>query len=281
MKSESIPSSAFTLIELLVVISIIAILAALLLPALGKAKLKAQEAGCLSNHRQLQLCWQMYIDDNADALPPNTAFNAGGSGLGPRDDWVVSGDAWLQGNAWTDTNLTNIRQGLLFPYNKSVGIYKCPADRSTVRDQGRIPRTRSVSMNMYMNVRPVPSDSDYARCWHKLAQIRNPSPTKAMVFIDEHEKSIQQSAFGINAPNQWWLFGTGLWTWISFPATRHHNGCTFSFADGHVEPWRWREANTLQIGNMDTWTVLQPAVPNSDRDLSRFFRAVPEKVPLP
>ena len=281
MKTKSIQSSAFTLIELLVVIAIIAILAALLLPALGKAKLKAQQAGCLSNYRQLQLCWQMYIDDTADAIPPNTAFNTRGSGLGARDDWIVSGDAWLLGNAWTDTTLTNIQQGLLFTYNKSAGIYKCPADRSTARELGRIPRTRSVSMNMYLNVRPDPTDPDYQRCWHKLAQIRNPSPTKALVFVDEHEKSIQQSAFGINAPNQWWLFGTGLWTWISFPATRHNNGCTCSFADGHVEPWRWREANTLQVGNMNTWTVLQPAVPNTDRDLSRFFRAIPEKVPIP
>ena len=271
---------AFTLIEMLVVIAIIAILAALLLPALGKAKVKAQQAGCLSNYRQLQLCWQMYVDDNADALPPNTAFNISGSGLGTRDGWIVSGDAWLLGNAWTDTTLTNIQQGLLFPYNKSAGIYKCPADRSTVRDLGQISRTRSVSMNMYVNVRPDPTDPDYQRCWHKLAQIRNPSPAKALVFVDEHERSIQQSAFGINAPNRWWLFGTGLWTWISFPATRHNNGGTVSFADGHVELWHWREANTPRIAGLNTWIVLQPAVPNTDRDLARFLSGVPQAVPI-
>lgn len=275
MKSPSGNTRAFTLIELLVVIAIIAILAALLLPALSKAKMKAQQIGCLSNYRQLQFCWHMYVDDHLDGLPANAAFNSGG---GFRDQWIVNGDSWLFGNAWTDTTLTNIQRGALFTYNKSPAIYKCPADTSTVRDRGEIPRTRSVSMNMYMNVRPDPADSDYRRCWHKLGQIQNPSPAKAVVFIDEHEKSIQQSAFGINAPNQWWLFGTPLWTWISFPATRHNNGCSFTFADGHAETWRWLEPNTTRISTRNAWIVLQLAVPN-DRDLSRLFRGVPEKVP--
>jgi prepilin-type processing-associated H-X9-DG protein len=135
-------------------------------------------------------------------------------------------------------------------------------------------------MNMYMNVRPNPADPDYRRCWHKLAEIRNPPPAKAMVFVDEHEKSIQQSAFGLNAPNQWWLFGTPLWTWISFPATRHNNGCTFTFADGHAEAWHWREANTADISRRNAWIVLQPAVRNTDRDLGRLFSTAPDKVPL-
>jgi prepilin-type processing-associated H-X9-DG protein len=88
---------------------------------------------------------------------------------------------------------------------------------------------------MYMNVSPKPGRRWFSDCWHKLTQIRTPGPTKALVFIDEHEKSIQQSAFGINAPDRLWLFGTAQWDWISFPATRHNNGCTFTFADGHAE----------------------------------------------
>jgi prepilin-type processing-associated H-X9-DG protein len=193
----------------------------------------------------------------------------------------VGANSWLQGNAWTDTNLTNIQRGALFSFNKSAGIYKCPGDRSTVLDQGLIPRTRSVSMSMYMNIGPAPADRWFNESWHKLTQIRNPGPARALVFIDEHEKSIQQSAFGINVLDRLWLFGTNPWTWISFPATRHNNGCTMSFADGHAEAWRWLDPNTLRLSGLNNWLVLQPgAQRNVDRDLSRMFQIVPQKVPF-
>ena len=277
MKPATNASRAFTLVELLVVITIIAILAGLLLPALTRAKSKAHQISCLNNYRQLQICWQMYCDDNQDTLPANEAINV----TYDRTALSVGANSWLQGNAWTDTSLTNIQRGVLFHYNQSVNTYKCPADTSTVRDLGQIPRTRSVAMSMYMNVGPNPTSRWFRECWHKMAQIQNPGPTKAIVFIDEHEKSIQQSAFGINAPDQLWLFGTSKWTWISFPATRHNNGCTFTFADGHAETWRWREPNTSRISRLNTWIVLQQgAAGNQDRDLARLFQAVPQKVPI-
>jgi prepilin-type N-terminal cleavage/methylation domain-containing protein/prepilin-type processing-associated H-X9-DG protein len=279
VRPSSFRQSAFTLIELLVVIAIIAILAALLLPALGKAKAKGKSIGCLSNLKQLQLCWQMYSEDNLDLLPANAAWNPGS--IDDRAGWTVAGSSWLQGNAWTDTTPANIQRGVLFPYNRSLGLYRCPADTSTVRDQGKLPRTRSLSMSMYMNFQPDPAASDYRDCWHRLTQIRNPGPAQALVFVDENEKSIQQSAFGVNAPDQLLLFGAALWTWISFPATRHNNAGTVSLADGHAETWRWREGNTLRVASLNTWTVMQPAVPQTDRDLGRFFRAIPEKVPIP
>jgi prepilin-type N-terminal cleavage/methylation domain-containing protein/prepilin-type processing-associated H-X9-DG protein len=269
---------AFTLIELLVVIAIIAILAALLLPALSRGKAQAQEIACASNLKQLQICWQLYIGDNEDKLPGNTALNDGD--LGNREGWTADPVSWLQGNAWTDTTPTNLQRGVLYPYNQSLGIYRCPADRSTVRDQGLMPRNRSVSMSMYMNFRAHPGDPGYELCWHRLTQVQRPGPSRAVVFIDENEKSIQQSAFGINAPDYLTMFNGPLWTWVSFPATRHNNAGVLSFADGHVEAWRWREANTTHIAQLNDWTVMKPAVPNTDRDLGRFFTAVPEQVPI-
>ena len=277
MKPAPQSARAFTLIELLVVIAIIAILAALLLPALSRAKSRAHMTGCLNNLRQLQLCWQMYADENQDALPSNAAINITYNRAGLR----VGANSWLQGNAWTDTSFTNIQRGVLFAYNQSVGIYKCPADKSTVLDQGLIPRTRSISMSMYMNIGPTPRDRWFNESWHKLAQIRDPGPSRALVFIDEHEKSIQQSAFGINVLDRLWLFGTSPWTWISFPATRHNNGCTMSFADGHAETWRWLDPNTALVNRRNSWLVLQPGAQRSvDKDLSRMFQVVPQKVPF-
>jgi len=269
---------AFTLIELLVVIAIIAILAALLLPALSKAKVLGQGVACTSNLKQLQLCWQLYSDDNGDNLPGNTAMNE--ADIGNRGAWTADPISWLQGNAWADTTPTNLQNGVLYRYNRSLGIYRCPADHSTVRDEGQVQRNRSVSMSMYMNFRAHPGDPGYELCWHRMGQIQQPGPSKAAVFIEENEKSIQQSAFGINAPNSLTLFNSSLWTWVSFPATRHNNSGTVSFADGHVETWHWREGNTAQISAQNDWIVMKPAVPGKDRDLGRFFQAVPEKVPV-
>jgi prepilin-type N-terminal cleavage/methylation domain-containing protein/prepilin-type processing-associated H-X9-DG protein len=217
---------AFTLIELLVVLAVIGILAALLLPALSAAKTKATGAACLNNLKQLQICWQLYVDDHGGRVPPNRSVLTNGAWRSTPDSWIGSS------SAPHDETTLPIKQGLLFQYdyNRAMGIYHCPADRSHVRNLAGqtlgMPRTRSYSMSGCVGGRT----NEVQTTVQRFAAI--PFPSRLFVFIDEHEDSIDDAHFLTwPAPDD---------RWVNLPAGRHGQTGVLSFADGHAERWKWR-----------------------------------------
>jgi prepilin-type N-terminal cleavage/methylation domain-containing protein/prepilin-type processing-associated H-X9-DG protein len=227
-----------TLVELLVVIAIIALLAALLQPVLSLARAKSREIVCLNNLKQLQTCAKLYSLDNDGFLLPN------------RNVYLVDTRApapgfsekmtWCPGLAPFDTTTENIERGLLFRYNKSTDIYRCPSDKSRVRTpRGQIlniQRTRSYNLSQSINGLPYGNKSVFVPSFTRESDIDDPSPAELLFFVDVHEESIYDSHFGI-PPRDWGSAGEPRW-W-DLPAGRHSQGGCFSFADGHVERWRW------------------------------------------
>ena len=218
--------AAFTLIELLVVIAIIAILAAMLLPALSRAKCRAQSIACMSNGKQIGLAWLMYADDHESKLA--NAF-----------DWTPG---WLNYSGTPDnTNRDYLRNGLLGPYLKSVGVYKCPADRSLSFGRTGDPRVRSISMSQMIRTwSDGHSTSPPWRIFGKSSEMTGPQPSHLWVFIDENPDSVNDAAFAVvmgvpSRPPSIWQDG---------PATHHCGGCGFSFADGHSEIKKWKDGRT-------------------------------------
>ena len=226
---------AFTLIELLVVIAIIAILAAMLLPALAKAKTKAEGISCLNNLKQQALAFNMYNTDHG-RLPPNPGgLNAS---LG---DWCTGWLDWGAGVPYgANTNVSYLRDGALGPYNgKSLGVYKCPADK-TLSTIG--PRVRSISMNGFVGgttQKDVYGIVDY-RMFLKDSHFTRPAMT--WVFVDEHPDGINDALFGMHMPPK------ASWpraaSWDDVPASYHNGACGFSFADGHGEIKKWLDPQT-------------------------------------
>ncbi len=236
---------AFTLVELLVVVAIIAILAAMLLPALGSARRSAQRIGCINDTKQLMMAWHLYGTDHNDGLPANGIADV--AAVGDQRLWVL-GTSHLQTHDFTNRMfLLDRRYAQFADYIQTPAVYRCPADRSRVDIGGKLfPKVRSYALNLFMN--PVmPTNFDFTMHfgngtrYRKTGDLAAGGPSELLGIVDVAPGNVCSPAFIIHKGFFKDLF-------YHLPSGSHGIHGVVSFVDGHSDTHRWSDPRTLQEG---------------------------------
>ena len=210
------------------------------------------------------MAWRQFADDHAGTLPGNLDGGNAQAWSNSNKTWCVG---WLDIDSVDDTNWVLLVNSQLGAYTKGPRVYKCPADNSISKHGGKYyPRVRSVSMNGYMGA--VSPWTDGYREFKGMADIVDPTPAKAFVFIDEHPGSINDGLLSIDMSS----FSPprpAACVIVDFPAAWHNQGVSLSFADGHGEIWRWRDPRTMPPVQPRQLLSLGVASPNNT-DVARL-----------